>query len=193
MTPGPGWLCLHGGTVDPAGRAAGVGRAAGGPLWGSGRRVRDHGCDRRSRVERRNRSGLRFRLLRGRLDAGGGVDRTGRSAGGQLRSGPRSVGDHVDHRGTRAAELGWDRVRLYGQRRHLGARRELTAPDGAPGDGFASAIALAGSTAVFGAPQAGSGGAAYIFTGAGSAWSEQAGCPRARVARLETSSATPWG
>jgi hypothetical protein len=51
---------------------------------------------------------------------------------------------------------------------------ELTAPAGAPGDGFASAIALAGSTAIFGAPQAGSGGAAYIFAGAGSAWSEQA-------------------
>jgi hypothetical protein len=51
---------------------------------------------------------------------------------------------------------------------------ELTAPDGAAGDGFASAIALDGTTAVFGAPQAGSGGAAYIFAGAGTTWSEQA-------------------
>jgi hypothetical protein len=51
---------------------------------------------------------------------------------------------------------------------------ELTAPDAAAGDGFASAIALAGSTVVFGAPQAGSGGAAYIFAGARTAWSEQA-------------------
>lgn len=51
---------------------------------------------------------------------------------------------------------------------------QLTAPDAAPGDGFASAIALAGSTAVFGAPQAGSGGAAYVFVGTGTAWSEQA-------------------
>jgi hypothetical protein len=51
---------------------------------------------------------------------------------------------------------------------------ELTAPDAAAGDGFASAVALSGSTAVFGAPQAGTGGAAYVFSGAGTTWSEQA-------------------
>jgi hypothetical protein len=51
---------------------------------------------------------------------------------------------------------------------------ELTAPDAAAGAEFASAVALAGSTAVFGAPQAGAGGAAYVFTGSGTVWSEQA-------------------
>jgi hypothetical protein len=50
---------------------------------------------------------------------------------------------------------------------------ELTAPDGTPGDDFASSIALGGSTLIFGAPQAGA-GAAYIFTGSGATWSEQA-------------------
>jgi hypothetical protein len=51
---------------------------------------------------------------------------------------------------------------------------ELAAPNGEAGDGFASAIALSGTTAVFGAPEAGTSGAAYVFTGAGSGWSEQA-------------------
>jgi len=50
-------------------------------------------------------------------------------------------------------------------------RAELTAADGAAGDGFGYAVALSGSTAVVGAPYK---SAAYVFTGSGGTWTQQA-------------------
>ena len=51
---------------------------------------------------------------------------------------------------------------------------ELTAPDGQAKDGFGSSIALSGTTAVVGAPNAHASGTAYVFSDAGTTWSEQA-------------------
>ncbi len=52
---------------------------------------------------------------------------------------------------------------------------ELTASDGAPGDLFGSSVALDGSTLVVGAAGKGSNtGAAYVFTGSGQIWSQEA-------------------
>jgi hypothetical protein len=56
---------------------------------------------------------------------------------------------------------------------------ELTASDGAAGDYFGSSVALKGSTALVGAPyvQVGTNavqGAAYMFTGGGASWAQQA-------------------
>jgi nucleoside-specific outer membrane channel protein Tsx len=52
---------------------------------------------------------------------------------------------------------------------------ELTAADGAAGDDFGDSVAIAGSTAVVGAPFHNSdAGAAYVFTQSGSTWSQQA-------------------
>jgi hypothetical protein len=55
-------------------------------------------------------------------------------------------------------------------------RAELTASDAAAWDQFGSSVALSGDTAVVGAPEhAGTfQGAAYVFTGSGSDWSQQA-------------------
>ena len=55
----------------------------------------------------------------------------------------------------------------------------LAAPDGAAGDGFGTSVALSGDTALIGAPYrtvAGqiAAGAAYVFSGAGTSWSQQA-------------------
>ena len=50
-------------------------------------------------------------------------------------------------------------------------RAELTAADGAAGDGFGYAVALSGSTAVVGAPYK---SAAYVFTGSGGTWTQLA-------------------
>src|SRR5690606_7858670 len=62
--------------------------------------------------------------------------------------------------------------------REDGAWREeavLAANDGQPGDGFGSAVALAGDTAIIGAPGAqGSAGAAYVFARRNFAWTLQA-------------------
>jgi hypothetical protein len=51
---------------------------------------------------------------------------------------------------------------------------ELTDPGGAANDNFGWSVAIAGSTAVVGAPFEANTGAAYVFTGSGSAWSQQA-------------------
>jgi len=56
---------------------------------------------------------------------------------------------------------------------------ELRASDGNPEDFFGSAVAISGSTIVVGAPDhaahgPGPEGAAYVFTGSGSAWTERA-------------------
>jgi hypothetical protein len=54
-------------------------------------------------------------------------------------------------------------------------RAELTAADAAPGDDFGYSVALSGSTAVIGAPlKNGVTGAAYVFTGSGATWAQQA-------------------
>jgi hypothetical protein len=54
------------------------------------------------------------------------------------------------------------------------AQPRLTASDGAANDQFATSAALAGSTAVFGAPRAtGLGGAAYAFVPNAGAWTQQ--------------------
>jgi hypothetical protein len=52
---------------------------------------------------------------------------------------------------------------------------ELTASDGAPPDNFGFSVAISGTTALIGAPEANStAGAAYVFVGAGSTWAQQA-------------------
>ncbi len=51
---------------------------------------------------------------------------------------------------------------------------ELNAPDGQDNDGFGSSIALSGTTAVVGSPNAQASGTAYVFSEAGTTWSEQA-------------------
>ncbi len=52
---------------------------------------------------------------------------------------------------------------------------ELTASDGVAGDSFGRFVALSGGTAIFAAPaKASKQGAAYVFSGAGSSWSQQA-------------------
>ena len=56
---------------------------------------------------------------------------------------------------------------------------ELTASDGAAGDGFGTSVALSGDTALVGAPGKTVGGqiaagAAYVFSGTGTSWSQQA-------------------
>ncbi len=52
---------------------------------------------------------------------------------------------------------------------------ELTASDGAAGDGFGATVSLSGTTAVVGAAKKGSGrGAAYVFVGSAGAWTQQA-------------------
>jgi hypothetical protein len=51
---------------------------------------------------------------------------------------------------------------------------ELTAADGASGDGFGLSVAISGSTAVVGASGHNSTGAAYVFARAGTVWSQQA-------------------
>jgi hypothetical protein len=52
---------------------------------------------------------------------------------------------------------------------------ELTASDGASGDGLGSSVAISGATVVAGAPGHGSyAGAAYVFTQSGTAWTQQA-------------------
>jgi hypothetical protein len=51
---------------------------------------------------------------------------------------------------------------------------KLTASDGAAGDEFGYSVALSGSTAVVGAINNAGTGAAYVFTGSGSTWSQQA-------------------
>jgi hypothetical protein len=57
---------------------------------------------------------------------------------------------------------------------HWSQRAKLTATDGASGDNFGNSVALSGSTAVVGAPGNNSfTGAAYVFTGSGSTWSQQ--------------------
>jgi len=54
-------------------------------------------------------------------------------------------------------------------------RAKLTATGGAPGDRFGYAVALSGSVAVIGATGSNSNtGAAYVFTGSGSTWTQQA-------------------
>lgn len=51
---------------------------------------------------------------------------------------------------------------------------EVTASDGAAGDGLGYAVALSGGTLLAGAYAAGQTGAAYVFTSNGSVWSQQA-------------------
>jgi hypothetical protein len=51
---------------------------------------------------------------------------------------------------------------------------KLTAADRAQGDSFGSSMAISGSTAVVGAFGAGLVGAAYVFVGSGTTWSQQA-------------------
>jgi putative cell wall-binding protein len=58
-------------------------------------------------------------------------------------------------------------------------RRKLTAGDGAPGDFFGASVALSGGTALIGAyghdmPSSTDQGAAYVFTGSGSSWTQRA-------------------
>jgi uncharacterized repeat protein (TIGR01451 family) len=57
-------------------------------------------------------------------------------------------------------------------------QQKLTASDGAPGDAFGDAAAIAGDTVVVGAPAAtvggqGGAGSAYVFVRSGTTWSEQ--------------------
>jgi sugar lactone lactonase YvrE len=55
-----------------------------------------------------------------------------------------------------------------------GLQQELTASDGAAGDGFGSSVSVAGDTAVIGAYGRNSGqGAAYVFVRSGTSWSQQ--------------------
>src|SRR5579871_392822 len=51
---------------------------------------------------------------------------------------------------------------------------KLTASDGVIGDQFGTAVSIDGQNVVVGAPFAASRGAAYIFTGSGSTWTQQA-------------------
>jgi hypothetical protein len=51
---------------------------------------------------------------------------------------------------------------------------KLTASDGAPFDDFGISVALSGTTAVVGALGNNGRGAAYVFTGSGSTWTQQA-------------------
>jgi hypothetical protein len=54
-------------------------------------------------------------------------------------------------------------------------KAKLTASDATAGDQFGYAVALSGTTAVIGAPGKGTNtGAAYVFTGSGSTWTQQA-------------------
>lgn len=69
---------------------------------------------------------------------------------------------------------------------------ELTAPDGAAGDGFATAVAFDGSTVVFGAPQAGSGGPPTCSPVGGRLGSRKPSCPKGPAVWLETVSAMQW-
>jgi hypothetical protein len=62
---------------------------------------------------------------------------------------------------------------------------ELTASDGAANDSFGWSVALAGSTAVVGAPGNQGTGAAYVFTRSGSTWSQQAKLTAADGARQD--------
>jgi hypothetical protein len=53
-------------------------------------------------------------------------------------------------------------------------RKELTAADAAPGDNFGVSVALSGSTALIGAfSKSTNAGAAYVFTGSGSSWTQR--------------------
>lgn len=49
---------------------------------------------------------------------------------------------------------------------------QLTPSDGMSGDSFGSSLALSGNTLVVGSAYAGGAGAAYIFTGSGSSWTQ---------------------
>jgi len=49
----------------------------------------------------------------------------------------------------------------------------LSAPDGAAGDYFGGSVSVNGSTAVIGAPPHSGGGAVYVFTQSGGAWTLQ--------------------
>jgi hypothetical protein len=51
---------------------------------------------------------------------------------------------------------------------------ELTSPDPLPTANFGVCVALAGDTAIVGAPCSWGTGAAYVFTGSGASWSQQA-------------------
>jgi hypothetical protein len=51
---------------------------------------------------------------------------------------------------------------------------EITDPSPAANDGFGTSVALADGTAVIGAPGAAGGGAAYVFSGSGATWSQEA-------------------
>jgi hypothetical protein len=51
---------------------------------------------------------------------------------------------------------------------------KLTASDGAASDFFGYSVAIAASTAVVGAPDNLGTGAAYVFTGSGGTWTQQA-------------------
>jgi uncharacterized protein (TIGR03437 family) len=55
-----------------------------------------------------------------------------------------------------------------------GQQAKLTASDGVNGDQFGSSVSLDGQTVVIGAPGNSSQGAAYVFTGSGSSWTQQA-------------------
>jgi len=59
---------------------------------------------------------------------------------------------------------------------HWSDRATLTASDGADGDNFGTSVALTGSTAVVGAPDPDgtTPGAAYVYTGSGGNWAQQA-------------------
>jgi uncharacterized protein (TIGR03437 family) len=55
-----------------------------------------------------------------------------------------------------------------------GQTAKLTASDGVNGDQFGSSVSLDGQTVIIGAPFNSGQGAAYVFTGSGSSWTQQA-------------------
>jgi hypothetical protein len=135
-------------------------------------------------------------LIAGRDAGGGGGDGAcapvdyQASPLGRLTAGDAAEGDQLG--GAAAMDGTWlaigadldddrgeDAGAVYMFEREGGAwveRQKLTAADGDMQDGFGTAVALAGTTLVVGAPNAGApaAGAAYVFTHDGSTWSEQA-------------------
>lgn len=52
-------------------------------------------------------------------------------------------------------------------------QQELISTNGAVGDAFGGSVALAGTTALVGAPNVGQTGATYLFAGGGTSWAQQ--------------------
>ena len=106
---------------------------------------------------------------RAELTAAGGAPRQEFGDSLALDGSTLVVGAPGTNTGTGAAYV------FTGSGRAWSQRAELTAADAAAGDAFGWSVALSKSTVVVGAPGNNSRtGAAYVFTGSGSAWSEQA-------------------